>query len=370
MRNRNTIVGVLFFVLCGTITVGAQEALQRALDQTIDNAAQEAGKRLKATAFEDIQSIAVLPLWGACPNDTKTYIVRTIQSQLIGGPYRVMERSDPAWDNLLSEIEWSDKREDIMNQATLQQFGRIVGCDAVVYGTVRECQIYPDSFQAVTRLSLTMGVVETGEAKWSSGEIKEVKVVPGPLELTGNVDSLLAQAISQACQKAASSLQASGAGTEGFVVFPLRGQDGDGYVRGVLQSSLAQVGSSPIPVAIAEWREYLVANSQNEQSVEAMRGFAKLKGYPALLHGAVNVREARSGRYHARASFTVTLVETETGRTLWSPGEVTGHARLSGRDLLIVALRDPIVWVVGGLLIAFIIWRAFRKMFISAMRPR
>lgn len=370
MRNRITIVGVLFGILLGVTPLGAQETLQRALDQTIDDVAKEAGKRLKETDFADIQSIAVLPLWGACPNDTKAYIVRTIQSQLIGGRYRIMERSDPAWDNLLSEIEWSDKREDIMNQATLQQFGRIVGCDAVVYGTVRECKVYPDSYQAVTRLSLTLGVVETGEAKWSSGEIKQVKVVPGPMEFTGAMDSLLAEAISQACQKAAGSLQASGAGVNGFVVFPLRGQDGDGYIRGVLQSSLAQVGANPIPVAIAEWNEYLVANSQNQQSVEAMRGFAKLKGYPAILHGGVNVRQARNGRYHATTSFTVTLVDSETGRTLWSPGEVVGSAKLSGRRLLIAGLQDPIVWVIGGLLIAFIIWRAFRKMFVSAMRPR
>ncbi len=125
---------LLAFGLCFAHTLQAQDLIKRALDQTIDEAAQEAAKSLKDTRFEDVNTIAVLPFWGDCAEETKQYIARTIQDRIIGGKYRVMERSDAAWDKLLSEIKWSELREDIMNQATLQQFGRIVGCDAVVYG--------------------------------------------------------------------------------------------------------------------------------------------------------------------------------------------------------------------------------------------
>jgi hypothetical protein len=297
-------------------------------------------------------------------------VSRTIQDQIIGGKYRVMERSDAAWDNLLSEIEWSDLREDIMNQATLQQFGRIVGCDAVVYGTIRECATYPAQNQAVTRLSLTMGVVETGEAKWSSGEIKRVKVVPAPQQQIGKVDPALARAVTLAAKKAAENLQAQAVGVDGFAVFPLQGKDEDGYVCGVLQGELARVGANPIPVAQAQWQEYLVANSQSGQSVDAMRGYAQANGHPAILHGAVSERSVEGNKYKATVRFTVNMVDAATGRTIWSPGEVVGSAWLDWRDIIGQAVGDPLVWVVAGIILLLIIWGAFKRLFLAATRPR
>ncbi len=361
---------LLAFGLCFAHTLQAQDLIKRALDQTIDEAAQEAAKSLKDTRFEDVNTIAVLPFWGDCAEETKQYIARTIQDRIIGGKYRVMERSDAAWDKLLSEIKWSELREDIMNQATLQQFGRIVGCDAVVYGTIRECAAYPLKNQAVTRLSLTLGIVETGEAKWSSGEIKRVKVVPAQLQVIGQVDPALARAVSIATQKAADNLQAKAVGVSGFALFPLQGRDEDGYVGGVLQGQLAKVGANPMPVSRALWQEYLVANSQSGQSVDAMRGFAKANGYPAILYGAVSKRDVVGMKYKATVRFTVTMVDTESGRAIWSPGEVAGGAWLDWRDIIDQAVRDPLIWVIVGIIVLLIIWCVIKKLFMAATRPR
>jgi len=365
-------IGIMLLAigLCLTSTLPAQDLIERALDQTIDEAAQEAAKRLKTTRFEDVNTIAVLPLWGDCADQTKQYIARTIQDQIIGGRYRVMERSDAAWDNLLSEIKWTALREDTMNQATLQQFGRIVGCDAVVYGTIRECASYPAKHQAVTRLSLTMGVVETGEARWSSGEIKRGKFVGMSLPLPIDVDPALARAVSLATQKAAEHLQAQALAVSGFVIFPLKGKDADGYVGSVLQGQLAKAGANPIPVSVAQWQEYLMANSQSAESVEAMRGFAQANGHAAVLHGAVSERGVDSSKYKASVRFTVTMVDAETGRAIWSPGEVTASAWLDGRDIIGQAIKDPLVWVVAGIIVLLIVWGAFKRLFKSATRPR
>jgi hypothetical protein len=143
-------IGSVALAVCLLFLTGARAEYGRALDQTINEVAREAATKLKQTGFEDIKNIAVLPLWGDCDPDTKNYIVNTIQSEIIGGPYRVMERNTQAWDTLLGEIEWGSLREDIMNADTVQRFGRIEGCDAIVYGTVRECAEYPMSGRAVT----------------------------------------------------------------------------------------------------------------------------------------------------------------------------------------------------------------------------
>lgn len=371
MTNRPMRYVTLMLLTWGlTSALQGQDLLKRALDQSIDEAAQEAARKLKATAFQDVNNIAVLPLWGDCSEEIRQYVTRTVQDQIIGGRYRVMERSDAAWNNLLGEIEWSALREDIMNQATLQQFGRIVGCDAVVYGTIRECASYPQRNEAVTRLSLTLGVVETGEARWSSGEIKRVKDVSASAAVPVDVDPALARAVTQAAQEAAANLKVQAAGVSDFALLPLQGKDADAYVSGVLQGELAKVGANPIPVSNAQWQAYLAANSQNAQSVEAMRGFAQANGHPAILHGSVNERKVDKSKYRATVRFTLSLVDAASGRAIWSPGEVVGSAWLDGRDIIAQAVRDPLVWVLAGIIVLLIILGAFKRLFKAASQPR
>ncbi len=155
-RTMGAILAVLWVAATSGRAASAPATLERALDETINQVAQEAAQKLKATSFPDITNIAVLPLWGDCRPETKAYIVNTIQSQVIGGRYRVIERDRQTLDTLLKEIAWDTRREDVMDAATVQQFGKIAGCDAIVFGTVRECAFYPDSGQAITRLTLTM----------------------------------------------------------------------------------------------------------------------------------------------------------------------------------------------------------------------
>lgn len=352
------------------IVCGAQTELQRALDKTIDEAAIEAADQLKQTAFEDIENIAILPLWGTCPNDVKTYVMRTLQSRIIGGPYRVMERSEAAWTNLLSEMEWDELREDVMNPETLQRFGRIEGCDAVLYGTIRECAVYPDKRQAVTRLNLTLGVVETGQAIWSSGEIRKAKVIAVALVPPVDINPALARAVNRAARQAAEQLQAKALGTGSFAFFPLEGKDPDGYVSGVLHATFAEMGANPSTVSPESWQAYLAAHAQTTPSADAMRGFATQEGHPAVMFGTVNERQTLPRKYKAVVRFTLNLVNAETGQTIWSPGEILGEARLDNRDIVMTAVRDPIVWVVAALIVLFIIWRAFKKLFVAATKPR
>jgi hypothetical protein len=257
-----------------------------------------------------------------------------------------------------------------MNQQTVQRFGRIEGCDAVIYGTLRECATYPDTGQAVTRLTLTMGIVETGEAKWSSGEVKSVRIrsEPGPGGET--MDPALIRAVNQCAAQAAENLQGSGTAANGFCVFPLLGGDGDGYMCGVLHSSLAKIGCSPALVSVDRWRGYLVANSGDARSVESMRSFARENGYKAFLWGTVNECKVLDRKYKAVARITLHLVNVDTGQAAWGPGEIIGTSWLDWQDAVRLAVGDPIVWVLGGLLILAIIWRVLRGFVRTATRPR
>jgi hypothetical protein len=359
---------ILAVLLLAATSVTA--ALERALDQTINDVAQEAAQKLKETDFPDITSVAVLPLWGDCSPQTKAYIVNTIQSQIIGGRYRVIERDEQTWGTLLAETAWNSRREDIMTPETVQKFGKVVGCDAIVFGTVRECASYPDSGRVITRLTLKMSVVRTGEAKWSSGEIKSARIIGRVAPPRPNLDPALLRAITRLADSAVAGLKGKDVNTANFGFFPLLGQDQGGHVTEVLQAELTKAGCNPVPVSRAEWNEYLAANSRGADSLDTMSEFAKRRGYDAFLYGTVSECRILERKYKALARATLSMVSAKTGEAIWSPGEIRGQAWLDWQDVLGQAARDPLVWVLGGIVGLLILWRAFAKLFKSATRPR
>ena len=142
------------------LVCSAKADLKRALDSAVDKACRNAAEELRATGFENIETIAVLPLWG---EDKDGYATDTLKSHLSNSPYKLMVRSTREWTQLLDEIKWNTLREDIMNTQTVQSFGKIEGCDAVVYGTVRQRDTNPWTFRATVRMTLHMADVETGQ---------------------------------------------------------------------------------------------------------------------------------------------------------------------------------------------------------------
>jgi hypothetical protein len=369
-RTIRAILAVLVLAATAAPAATGPASLQRALDQTINEVAREAAQKLKATDFPDITTIAVLPLWGDCRAETKAYIVNMIQSQIIGGRYRVLERDAKIWDALLEEIAWNTRREDVMTAETVQKFGKVAGCDAIVFGTVRECAFYLDSGRAITRLTLKMSVVQTGEARWSSGEIKSARLPNMPPRPRPDLDPAMLRAISQLAEQAVAGLKGRNVNTTNFCVFPLLGHEQGPYVTEVLQAELTKAGCSPVPVSRAEWDEFLAVNSRGRESLDTMADFAKRRGYDAFLYGTVSECRTLERKYKALARATLTLVNAQTGEALWSPGEIRGQVWLDWQDVLGLAVGDPIVWVLGGILVLLILWRAFARLFKSATRPR
>jgi hypothetical protein len=71
-------------------------------------------------------------------------------------------REPEDWKKLVKEIEFAQKRGDIMNKSTIQRFGSIEGVDALLYGEVREAGA-KDEDSSIVRLTLVLADVETGE---------------------------------------------------------------------------------------------------------------------------------------------------------------------------------------------------------------
>ncbi|MHC5055632.1 MAG: hypothetical protein ACYTKD_13060 [Planctomycetota bacterium] len=138
-------------------------------DKAIEGAALDAVAKIDAAKLGDVKSVAVLPLWN---DDGDGYAAIAVKGHLTSTGLKVLARSEKEWASLLDEIEWNAKREDVMDATTVQRFGKIKGCDAVLYGTVREVTRSLWGFRGSARLSLFIADVETGEIVWSSGPVE------------------------------------------------------------------------------------------------------------------------------------------------------------------------------------------------------
>jgi hypothetical protein len=160
-----TIVVLLTLAALGTRPAQADDAemLQRAADAAL----QPVGADLGGRRFENIKSIAVIPLRG----DSDGYVTEHVRDLITQTPYALFTREDQVWNELLREIEWGVRREDVMNPETVQKFGKIEGVDAILYGTIWDNSINLWSIRGHTKVSLVLADVETGQELWRSGPL-------------------------------------------------------------------------------------------------------------------------------------------------------------------------------------------------------
>jgi len=156
----------LVTVCCISLNVKADEAI--ALDMAVDQACKQIADDISGQTLPNIKNVAIMPLWG---EDKDQYVLETLKSRLTKTSLSVMVRTDEEWNRLLGEIEWNTLREDIMNPQTVQKFGKIEGCDAILYGTVRQRSVNQWTFRAIVRMTVNLADVETGKIAWSSAPI-------------------------------------------------------------------------------------------------------------------------------------------------------------------------------------------------------
>ena len=137
-----------------------QETLQRATDTALEQLAHD----LDQISSEGVKSVAVVPLRG----DNDEYATGRVRDLVTRTKYALFTRNEATWDNLLAEIEWGVRREDVMNPDTVQKFGKIEGVDAILYGRVWDQSVNLWSIRGHVKVSLVLADVETGQELWRS----------------------------------------------------------------------------------------------------------------------------------------------------------------------------------------------------------
>ena len=166
------LLGLFVTVLASAPPAAASEedTVQRAMDvavaQVQDSLAARRAEDPKR--FADVPNVAVIPLRRDTDN---LYATNAMKTALTKTQFKLFTRLDETWDKLLAEIEWGVKREDVMDSATVQKFGKIKGVDAILYGDIWESGLNLWSIRGYVKMTVRMADVETGQILWSSGPV-------------------------------------------------------------------------------------------------------------------------------------------------------------------------------------------------------
>ena len=107
--------------------------------QAVQGAMQEAETAIKAaSAIPNGSPVAILPIKG----DSDGWLAGQLKIALTrAGKTCVEGKEDPMWGAILKEIEWDERKEDILDQATLDKFGKIKSAQTLMYAFIRSTSL-------------------------------------------------------------------------------------------------------------------------------------------------------------------------------------------------------------------------------------
>lgn len=333
------------------------------------NAAGQAVASLDLADVAGAKTIALLPLG----RDVDGVLAGVLKSAISAADLACVEaKDDPFFEEIMKEIEWDERKEDMLDEATVTRFGRLQAAQLLLYGWVRQYDV--SQRRVYVEIELHLSSLETKRHLWGGCFASRVYLDPGVkgiVDLDETSRELLRQSFADASQSLAASAKTSGLSSVAIV--PLAG-DVDRYATGLatgMFSNLAKL--SPRDLSVATLAE----------AVDLLR--AEPSRADALLYGAVRdlssslVKEdtfwGNTYRYHAEVELRI---QTAKGDIVWGgtfPASIELRPEGDG-ELKPVLVRwflshpREIALVVGGVVALLVVLAVFRMFFRAVSRPR
>ena len=284
----------------GMFSEDVRQALRLALEDT--------GTALKESALPANQTISLLPFQG----DRGHYVEGLLKNAVTGAGLTYVEgKSDPFWDELLKEIEWDERKEDILDAATLTRFGKLKGTQLLMYGTVREAS--DTNGRVYVEIEAHISSIETKQHLWGRIFAKRYPHrdgVQGIIDLDKAVRGLLKEALRPVPDSLANNPKLKD--IRSVAIVPLSG-DIDDYVTGLVQDALSRTSLYPKDLDLTTLAEArLLLRGEPDQA-------------DALLYGAVRdlSRELDQEKftetvYTLHAEVQLRIQDVSSGEILWS----------------------------------------------------
>ena len=300
---------LLFSVSANDNALLARDNERQALYAAID----DAFSRLNKFAFGQ-KSISILPM------KNQYDILRSrIQSGFVkAGLVCVEGKTDPLWDEILKEIEWDERKDDILDPATIAKFGKLKATQVLIQCLKPVVSVNADRIYAQIELRAieiaTKQVIwtETGVARFAIG-----KDVIGIMQLDQDVRRLLQKHIAREQSRLQSPAFAGKFNRiKTVAVIPLCG-DIDNYITRLTLSMLTTTNLIPLnsPISSLELVRSTVRDGQFK--ADAICYGALRAAHKTLKSTTVSGRKLIE-TFELVAEVQLFIEEAKTGNVLWA----------------------------------------------------
>lgn len=283
--------------------------------QAVYGALDQAKTALKTAPFGS-KTVAILPF----PGDKSGLFTGKLKNQLTELGFTCVEgKEDPMWDEIIKEIAWDERKDDILDPATLVKFGKLKAAQILLYGKVTA--IDRNDERVYVEIELHATDIATKQHIWGGSFAARVylsKDVQGIISLDSELRMLLKKNFAAAKESLLSPEYAGKlGGVKSVAVLPLAG-DIDEYMTGLAIEMLTATRHLPKRPQIP--------------SLSQLRAEAKTAPIPgdAVFYGAVrdlrktapeakvlNSKTVRES-YTVNADIQLFLEDLKTGAILWS----------------------------------------------------
>lgn len=330
------------------------EDVRQAMKEAVKDAVQSLAKK----GVPKDKTISLLPLRG----DPGDYLGGLLKTAVTDGGFTYVEGgSDPVWDAILKEVEWDERKEDMLDAKTLEKFGKLKATQMLMYGGVREASAHENYSFVEIELHLTS--VATKQHVWGgsfSKRIYKAGQAEGLISLDPGIRKVIATSIDETLGAIKDAPKLKGVRTIALV--PLAG-DIDSIIGALVRDALSKTALYPKEVdaqTLAEARSLL-----REQPSTA----------DAVLYGVVHdisrvPWKNKFGQKIWRISTDVQLSiqDVKSGEILWSGSATQVSEDVDKATLweLFLRYKPVVLWTGGSILVLIILSGLFRLM----SRPR
>lgn len=281
--------------------------------QAMRMAVADARQVMEVSCLKELGPISLLPLKG----DQNGYLEGLLKNSISEAGLTYVEgKEDPLWNDILQEVEWSERKSDILDQVTLVKFGKLKATKVLLYGALREASVQGQ--RVFVEIELHASSVETKQHVWG-GTFAKRFYTPGSVEgilsaeqLPPELRDVLKKGFLEQATDSLSKAQTKLKPIRSVSVIPLAG-DMDQYISGLARDMATQ------------FKDLTVKNLDATTLAEArtiLRDPAH--GADAILYGAVRdvsqrlVREWPMSKIYEVTTETQLYIESASNEILWS----------------------------------------------------
>lgn len=277
--------------------------------QALQGAIQDAQAAMASSAVPKAAPLAILPVAG---DTSSQYVVGLLKNAATAAGWNCVEgKTDAMWDEVLKEIEWSERKADILDEATLAKFGKLQASKQLMYAFVREANVTGQ--RVFVELELHVSSIETKQHVWGGTFAKRL-YLPGPKQGLIDLDDSLRNALKDAFAKAATSLAASEKlkQTKTVLIVPFAGDVG-GYVTGLAKDMFKSSSISPKDLDVQTLGQArVILRDQPQQANGVLLGSVK------DLYRQVKNIKFEGTNYEVRAEAQIEIQGAAGSEILWS----------------------------------------------------